>query len=265
MFYVEADGSYIPWNEVAVDKLHHQNRSNVGWTSYIFYSSLLVVLSPFVGIAKVSLFIRIFFNRKDPQYANIQDRIQKYASLKHQKYSTEDLMDLTQRIHDLVEPKLKHIILDLVAMEKDLSHIHPILQGANVEIIGDKGFFFKAWKANPLAKKRASSHQCDRDKAYGIQGSLFNELLFWKDKKTHYTRFQLESHPARNPLTHFSSCVLHLRDYLNYKRSGLQQGQFGESPFTEDKPIRIIFDNDVFLANKAELEDVLKVTKHSKA
>lgn len=240
-----------------VDQLHKQSKQSVSWPVYLFYTSLLITLSPFVIVAKTHLLVSNFFKRKDKDYAQIQDRIQKYASLKHHNYSTEDLMDLTQRIHALVEPKMKSIILDLVAMEKDLSHIHPILRGANVEIKGDDGFFFQQWKTASGAKKRHSSHRCDRDLAYSIRGSLFNEFLFWKDRNSHDTRFQLEANSIHNPIINFPSLILHLNDFLNYKRSGLQQSQFGQSPFTEDQPIRINFNKKAFSYNKTEIKKII--------
>ena len=262
--FIDFNGSPTPLHEVSLDEIHHETTRNVDWTTYIFYSSLRLSLSPLVELAKASLFISNYFRRKDPEYATVQDRINKYATIKHQKYATEDLIELTQRIHALVDPTLKPIILDLVAMEKDLSHIHPILQGANVEVIGDSGFFFNAWKANSNARQRQCSHKHDSDKAYSIRGSFFNEFLFWKDKDTHFTRFQLEANSIHNPLRNWPSLVLHLRDYLNYKISGLQQSQFGQSPFTENKPIRIVFEKEAFIENKADLEKTVEAIQQNK-
>jgi hypothetical protein len=248
MLFIQINGSHTPLHHVSIEKHHQEAKKSVSWSSYFFYSSLLVALSPFTAFARISLLVKNFFERKDPGYAN------------HQSYQTEDLIELTERIHDIVEPELKHMIIDIIAMERDCSHIHPILQGANVEIVGDGGSFFDSWKNNPKAKKRPSSHNCEKGQSYSVSGKLFNELLFWKDKTTQFTRFQFEANATHNPMT----CVLHVRDYLDYKRSGLQQSQFGRSPFTESKPIRVVVDKEVFLENRIQLKKILKTVKNTK-
>ncbi len=115
----------------------------------------------------------------------------------------------------------------------DLPELHPyfseILQGANVCLYGDRGFFCRRWSEHPECYKRLSSHDYQNDECYSI-----GHLLFWKDSEGD-TRFQFEN----SPLKGFFSSINHLIDYLRYKKDNEQQGVVGTSMYTEDFCIKV--------------------------
>lgn len=256
--YIALNDTRLPLEEVSVNAVRNHNKAS--WSRYIFYSSLLVLMSPLTIAATVSLFAISYFKRKNPEYTAAQNHILSYLKHKHRfhRQNTEntDVTSITERILNLTSAHLRPVLLDVLSLDRDLSHISHILKGANVKIEGDNGVFFDKWKAIHGTHKRKSSHPCDEDGSYSLRGNLFHEFLFWKDPITHCTRFQLEK-SSFQPFTSPAVSILHARDYLNYKRLNLQQGPFGNSPITDDNPICIHYHQTAFERNKQKLQDVL--------
>ncbi len=260
---ISANSPYIELNETTrlplkddvVDVVRCQNKAS--WSKYIFYSSLLILMSPLTTLATVSLFAASYFNRKNPEYITAHNQIRSYLNHKDRFHKQNTYVtSVTERILNLTSAHLRPILLDVLSLDENLSHISHILQGANVKIEGDKGVFFDKWKVIHGTHVRKSSHPCDKDGTYSLRGDFFHEFLFWKDPVTHCTRFQLEKssfQPFTNPVT----SILHARDYLNYKRLNLQQGPFGASPVTDNNPICIHHHQAAFECNKQKLQDLL--------
>lgn len=101
-----------------------------------------------------------------------------------------------------------------------------ILRGAHVRIC-DKGARYDDWKTLPTADTRSSSHQSDGDQ-YHVDGPLAHTILFGKFGD--WTWLQLESHPIYDLV----SLIGHGLDYVNYLRSGDNQGPYGSSPHAEN-------------------------------
>lgn len=245
---------YFNWNTQLLSNdtlldLTAKSKKAVSWRNYLTYNFLYYLFLPAFVTSRVILFAKNFFSRKNTHYAEVQDHIKSYFVDKTKHHSLENLVELTQKMNKHMDPHMREFIIDVFAMEKNLSHISEILKGANIEIVGDDGEFFHRWKALG-ATSRTSSHRCDEDLSYSLNDNVFHELLFWKDSTLHNTRFQFESSPLKGSV--FSS-ILHMHDYLNYKRRGLQQGQFGQSSFTEDDPIKIVFNKETFERNRKEL------------
>lgn len=112
---------------------------------------------------------------------------------------------------------------DLLHLPELHSDLAEILQGANVCIKGDNGFFFKRWKSHPTAYQRISSHDYQEDECYAI-----GHLLFWLSPKGN-THFQFEKSPLKG-----LSIFEHGVDYLRYRRDNQQQGPAGISFHTEN-------------------------------
>lgn len=100
-----------------------------------------------------------------------------------------------------------------------------IFRGAHVRIY-DKGARYDDWKTLPTAGTRSSSHQSVGDQ-YHVDGPLTHTILF--GKFSGWTWLQLENHPIQDVV----SFVGHMVDYINYKRSGDNQGPYGSSPHAE--------------------------------
>jgi hypothetical protein len=116
--------------------------------------------------------------------------------------------------------------------------LREILSGAHI-FIADNGLRASQWKSmtddkgNLRAHLSVSSHPSNGPQ-FRVEGELFQEFLFStqeKDGKT-YTWFQLES----SPLT-FGTVLPHTVDYFKYKITGKNQGPYGTSRHTHDKPI----------------------------
>jgi len=100
-----------------------------------------------------------------------------------------------------------------------------IFRGAHVRI-GDKGARYDDWKTLPTADTRHSSHQSNGDQ-FHVDGPLSHTILF--GKFSGWTWLQLEGHPIQDVVSFFG----HMIDYVRYKRSGNNQGPYGESPHAE--------------------------------
>ncbi len=100
-----------------------------------------------------------------------------------------------------------------------------IFRGAYVRIV-DKGARYHDWKTLLTAGTRSSSHQSHGDQ-YHVDGPLAHTILF--GRFANCTWLQLENHPIHDVV----SFVGHMIDYVNYKRSGDNQGPYGSSPHAE--------------------------------
>jgi hypothetical protein len=126
----------------------------------------------------------------------------------------------------------------------DLPELYPylprILEGANMCLAGDRGFFCRRWREYPDAYQRISSHKYQCNECYAI-----GHFLFWLDPEGN-TRFQFENSPLRG----FFSAINHCIDFLKYKRDNEQQGPTGTSSHTEHYCIRIEIDPTNFILRK---------------
>lgn len=146
--------------------------------------------------------------------------------------------------------------LDLLApftRDRDRPYLDEFLKGAHF-VVEDNGQLFDEiagrklgdlTSANssesPLAHQRSSSHYRMTKLASDISFQAFpvvSELLVGKARvgdKT-FTWFQTEGHPVVDIRT----AILHTIDYLKYKLTGRNIGFYGDSEFTDSKPIRVI-------------------------
>ena len=258
--YFELNQACLPIKNDTIDIIYHQNKAS--WSRYVFYSGLLILMSPLTTAATVYVFTIDYFKKNNTEYKTTHNQIKDYLKNKNNLLSTAEVniavSKITKRILNLTADHLKPVLFDVLSLDKDLSHISHILQGANVKIKGDKGLFFDKWKTIKGTCERKSSHSCDEDGTYSLHGNFFHEFLFWKDPITHCTRFQLEKssfNPFRNP----AAAILHARDYLNYKRFNLQQGPFGSSSATDKYPICIHHHKTTFEKNKQKLQDLFSI------
>lgn len=130
---------------------------------------------------------------------------------------------------------------EFLALPELYSHLHEILNGANVCLAKDGGFFCSRWRDHPDSYQRISSHQYQNEQCYAI-----GHFLFWLDHSGS-TRFQFEKSPFKG----FFSSIDHLIDYLRYKRDNEQQGVTGSSPHTEHYSLKVTVSPETFLARKA--------------
>jgi hypothetical protein len=112
-----------------------------------------------------------------------------------------------------------------------------IFSGAHIRL-SDDGKVYDQWtKLIKTRHERLSSHPSDISQ-YGVQGPFIKELLFSRvtdaQGKT-YTWFQLENHPVS-----FGHIVRHMLDYFKYKFTQKNQGPYGNSVATDQKPILLV-------------------------
>lgn len=231
-------------NTLVYDNSHHEigEREEVSRTTRVYYTALLILLSPFVVFANASIKIRNYLKKDNALHLRTQDLLKTYVVEDLSKVRTSDLIELSEKISKIVDPAIKDLTIDILSLNCNLADLKEILKGANIDLIDDKGFLFEKWKNYSISKKRHSSHFCDSSGCYSLKDSFFRQFLFWKDAEVHNTRFQFEKNAFEISLSNLASSILHAKDYLIYRRSGLQQGQFGVSPFTEARPIKIKFD-----------------------
>lgn len=151
-----------------------------------------------------------------------------YLQLRQVLENNEDLSSFLEKAE-----KQPHVAGFMVRELKNLpelqTHLKEILGGANIRIIGDKGFFYRRWSSHPKAYPRISSHNYQKGKCYGL-----GYICFWLDLEGH-TRFQFENTPLRG----FQNTIYHLIDMLRYWRDNEQQGVAGISPYTESHCLNI--------------------------
>ncbi len=133
-----------------------------------------------------------------------------------------------------------YIFSEFSDMPELYCHFAEILQGANICLNGDQGFFCRRWSEHSECYKRISSHNYRGDECYAI-----GHMLFWVDPDGN-TRFQFENSPWKG----FISSINHVIDFLRYRRDNEQQGVVGSSLHTEDFCIRVPMDPMDFLMRK---------------
>ncbi len=122
------------------------------------------------------------------------------------------------------------IFKEFLNLEEVHPHLPKILEGANVQLMNDGGYFYDKWSQISISYQRMSSHVYQEGKCRAI-----DHLLFWKALDGN-TRFQLE----HSPLEGFSIRSLwHLVKWMVYRRDNEQQGVTGISPHVEDHPIMV--------------------------
>lgn len=147
-----------------------------------------------------------------------------------------DLCCFFQRLVKCKKIEQKFLIDLLTKYEISNEQLQQILKGAHVRL-EDNGKQYNEWTkafAQDI-KPRISSHASTATQ-YGYSGPAIRELLFSKNKekgKT-YTWFQLEKHPVA-----FGHIIRHTIDFFKYKLTGKQQGPYGSSAATDQRPIYI--------------------------
>jgi hypothetical protein len=124
------------------------------------------------------------------------------------------------------------ILRELRALPELQPHLKEILDGANIRMIGDNGFFYHRWSHHREAYSRVSSHSYQKDQCYGL-----GYICFWLDLEGN-TRFQFENTPFKG----FINTVYHIIDMLRYWRDNEQQGVAGMSAYTESHCLNIPID-----------------------
>ena len=128
----------------------------------------------------------------------------------------------------------------------DIPELHPhlteLLQGANICMVDDRGFFCRRWSEHPDCYRRISSHKYQENECYAI-----GHFLFWLDLEGN-TRFQFENSPWKG----FFSAINHAIDYLRYVRDNEQQGVTGSSVYTEEYCLKVEVDPLLVLSRKVE-------------
>lgn len=243
---------------VSVDQADLQEslygKKPVSRAAYFYYTTLLVLLSPFSLCAKTYQKASSIFKKMDPEVAQVKKVLKEHVVKKElENDSNQELYELAEKVNGIAGIYVKEMVIDVLSLGLKANALKEVLKGANISIEGDNGAFFDKWKHFPVCIKRVSSHKSDPEGCFSVKDPIFHEFLFWKDKQQKNTRFQLER-TALFSFWHFSSSVIHLEDYLVYKRSGQQQGVFGNSEFTENHPIKVTFNEEAYLKKRAILE-----------
>lgn len=128
------------------------------------------------------------------------------------------------------------LVFDIIKYIKEFDNnidVNKIFKGAHI-IIDDKGVLYDDLKNNKVLKERISSHHKENKSAKdaSIQaGFVFNEVLFGKTK-CKKTWFQVESHSAD-----VKNLLPHVLDFVVYRITKKNIGQYGSSIHTESNPI----------------------------
>ncbi len=221
---------------------------------YAFYSTLILALEPCRLAADGTLWCVT-----DPsETAEIQELLQQFANSENTQSLLETLLSI-ENPQMLKEKSLESdivLLIDIFSMDPQNPLLQEILKGANVKLL-DSGFFYEKWAELQGSYKRLSSHNYIEDMCQGKPGMIINEFLFWKDLDGN-TRFQLEKTPTTGPLFGVPHQILHLMDYLVYKRDDLQQSQFGCSKYTEKNCLQVSFDKIAYQKQKKVVTNTLQ-------
>lgn len=178
------------------------------------------------GLAMTHLFtmtFQIFFWLFDVIYGMSQEKLL-YHRL-HEIANEKNLEKLFQFLKEQAEKDhiAGYLMKQFLHLPELHGHLVEILQGANVRLENDQGFFFRIWSQHPDAYARISSHQYLGDACFQL-----GYFLFWIDLEGN-TRFQFENNPLKTP----RDWIFHWIDLLRYKRDNRQQGITGTSHHTE--------------------------------
>lgn len=133
-----------------------------------------------------------------------------------------------------------YLFSEFVHLPELHSHLAEILQGANICLVGDGGFFCRRWREHPDCYQCPSSHNYKEGQCFAI-----GHFLFWEDLDGS-TRFQFENSPLRG----FFGWIHHMIDFLRYRRDNEQQGVTGTSLHTEDYCLKVNVDSLDFTSRK---------------
>lgn len=169
------------------------------------------------------------------------EQINKIEGINHARFFRRILKSESLEVEILRDLHTMHNIKD-----EDLAEV---LKGGHF-CIKDGGQMFKQWE-DAIAKSsqfedltedkkkkkhaRMSSHRSDPGfSQYGVQGPAMRELIFSRITKDDaiYTWIQAESHP-----TSLGHIIRHMKSYMAYKITNMNQGPYGDSNATESKPI----------------------------
>lgn len=138
--------------------------------------------------------------------------------------------------NDISEIKKACVIASVIKLSAG-AQANEIAKGAHVTL-KDGGALYRILKESGLGFERISSHHGKNksEKDLGIQGgNIFREFLIGKTEDGK-SWFQLEAHSTKGGL---KNLIAHLMDYLMYKITGKNIGQYGLSSYTDNKPIEI--------------------------
>jgi hypothetical protein len=137
----------------------------------------------------------------------------------------------------LEELKKAATVLDIIK-NTGLDDSSEIMYGAHV-IIKDKGRLYDRLKEKGIVTERYSSHH-NKNKPEGVKdisiqgGEIFREFLVGKTKDGK-TWFQVEAHSIGG----LKNFIAHLIDYIQYKITGKNVGQYGFSKHVDSNPIDV--------------------------
>ncbi len=159
------------------------------------------------------------------------------------------------------------IVLDIIQATV-FDHASEVLKGGHV-MIKDEGKLYDALVEKGIVKERHSSHH-NANKVEGKRdvslqgGEIFKEFLVGKTKDGK-TWFQLEAHSMGG----IKNFIGHMIDYIKYKISGKNVGQYGLSAHIDSNPIEVTKNQArekmAGVKEKYDIQHDTKVTKRQKA
>jgi hypothetical protein len=160
---------------------------------------------------------------------------------------------------NLNELKKATIVTDIV---QHIVHDHAVevMKGAHI-MIDDGGDLYDQLVSAEVVSTRVSSHHKNNKKASDVSlqaGEIFREFLVGKTEDGK-TWFQIEAHSATTSVSVttipkvIKDLILHLVDFIQYKWTGKNVGQYGLSEHTDQNPITASYKKEQEL-NKATQE-----------
>jgi hypothetical protein len=160
---------------------------------------------------------------------NPQEPSKEFTQLSHlfaisslSKNRFQSLVDILPQAN----PDEVRILSSVLIIPSARSHAGDILSGAHVTIF-DFGHRYKYWKGLRSAHTRRSSHSSDAPQ-YHVDGPLSHTILF--GKLGAWTWLLLEGHPQG---------LGHVIDWFKYSITHKNQGPYGSSSYTDNRPLRI--------------------------
>lgn len=160
-----------------------------------------------------------------PQETDLHNAIERIGAVKNKRLLNSFLQE-----NECGRIILRDLLNNFFITDRDLIHILCGGQG----LLDDNGETADNWNVNLERKRnRLSSHRSDGDQ-HAVITKIFSEFLWMKvthDGKT-YTKFQAERRPADH-----GYYIRHLYDFFFYWATGLNQGPWGQSRYTESRPM----------------------------
>lgn len=130
------------------------------------------------------------------------------------------------------------IMSDLLANGLSIPELISVLKGAHV-VVGDDALY-ERW-IFPSSHRRVSSHHRSVDKLatpdYGLDGPLVRESLHGKAPMGTWVQLERTSAQFRWGALPTLSDLIHLRDYLIYRFTGMNVGPWGLSTLVDTRPM----------------------------